>query len=103
MRLDPQFGPAYLQLGSVYSEKQDFPNALITLKKASELDPNSEQAHYRLSQVYRHLGQTENAQREMHAYREAARQHQERMAREQHSKQVFVYAPQAADRPDVPK
>lgn len=103
MRLDPQFGPAYLQLGSVYSEKQDFPNALLTLKKASELDPNSEQAHYRLSQVYRHLGQTENAQREMHAYREAARQHQERMAREQHSKQVFVYAPQAADRPDVPK
>jgi len=90
-RLDPNLAPAYLRLGIVYSEKQDFPKALIALKKAAELDPNSEQAHYRLSQVYRHLGQTENAQREMHAYREAAKQHEKEIAREQHSKQVFVF------------
>ena len=96
-RLDPNFGPAYLQLGIVYSDKQDFLSALLALKKAVELDPESEQAHYRLSQVYRHLGQAENAQHEMESYREASNQHRKELAREQRSRQVFVYALQGKD------
>ena len=98
-RLDPNFSPAYLQLGIVYTAAQDFPKALVALKKAAELDAKSEQAHYRLAQVYRHLGQNANAQREMQAYQQSAREHEEELAREQHSRQVFVYSQKPAEVP----
>ena len=102
-RLDPNFAPGYLQLGIVYGEKQDFPMAMMALKKAAALDPKSEQAHYRLAQIYRHLGQSENAQREMQAYQRSAREREEEMTREQHSKQVFIFAPQVHGEGGDPK
>jgi tetratricopeptide (TPR) repeat protein len=102
-RLDPNFTPGYLQLGIVYGEKQDFPMALVALKKAAALDPKSEQAHYRLAQIYRHLGQSENAQREMQAYQQSAREREEETAREQRLKQVFIFTPRVQSEAADPK
>ena len=43
----------------------------LTLKQAVELDPNLEQAHYNLFQVYRKLGKNEEAQQALQAFQES--------------------------------
>ncbi len=64
VHLDPTLAPAWLQLGMLYSEKQDFATAEKAYQKAISADPALEQAHYRLAAVYRKLGETQKAQQE---------------------------------------
>ncbi|MBN1151020.1 tetratricopeptide repeat protein [candidate division WOR-3 bacterium] len=60
-QLNPDFAPAYNNIGLCFYYKGDFENALYYLKKAVSLDYESIQSHLALALVYEAIGQTEKA------------------------------------------
>ncbi len=72
--LDPKLGAADLQLGILYSQRQDFSRAISAYQKAidvsSESDETLAQAHFRLAQVYVHSGDKDKAKVELELHRQ---------------------------------
>jgi cytochrome c-type biogenesis protein CcmH/NrfG len=91
IHLDPQLGLAYLQLGILYSEQKDFPHAISAWRQAIAATPNLEQAHYRLAQLYRELGETSKAHSELQLYEEISKKEAQDVERQRHDLQQFVY------------
>jgi len=91
VRLDPKLGPAWLQLGILYSERKDLSRAISSYEKAIETSPRLEQAHYRLAQAYRQAGQTGKAQKELQTYEQISRESAKQLVRERHDIQQFLY------------
>lgn len=91
IELDPQLGRAYLQLGILYSEKREFPQAISAFQKAIEATPFPDEAHYRLAQVYRQTGQPEKARGEIEVFNKVSQQKTGAAERERHEIQQFVY------------
>jgi tetratricopeptide (TPR) repeat protein len=54
-------------LGQAYAQQEDYPNALIELKSALQLDPRLPEAHYYTGIVYLHQSQFESAAQEFRA------------------------------------
>jgi Tfp pilus assembly protein PilF len=52
------------ELGKLDESQENWPRARQTLEKVIELDPQFAAAHYQLSRVYAHLGQTAKAEQE---------------------------------------
>jgi tetratricopeptide (TPR) repeat protein len=69
--LNPQYAPAYLELGKVRAALADFPAAIQALKKAVELDGSSADAHYQLGLAYKRNGEQAKAKQEFAAYKAA--------------------------------
>lgn len=55
---------AYVDLGVLASEEKRYNDAVAAFRKAIALDPNEADAHYRLSQAYKALGQAAEAEKE---------------------------------------
>ena len=91
IELDPELGRAYLQLGILYSEKKEFPQAISAFQNAIEVTPLPDEAHYRLAQVYRQTGQAEKARGEIEVFNKVSQQKTEAAERERHGIQQFVY------------
>jgi tetratricopeptide (TPR) repeat protein len=91
VQLDPKLGVAYVQLGILYSEQKNFPQAISALQKAIEVNPQLEKAHYRLAQLYRLEGETAKVQSELQAYEQITREKTEEAGRQRHELQQFVY------------
>jgi Tfp pilus assembly protein PilF len=91
IKLDSKFGDAYLQLGILRSERQDFSGAIDALEKAVELTPAADEAHYRLAQVYRRLGETEKANQEIAMFKKISEQKDAETEKERHEIPKFVY------------
>jgi tetratricopeptide (TPR) repeat protein len=91
LQINPQFGAAYLQLGVLYSAKKNIPDAVAALKKAIETMPLPDEAHYRLAELYRQSGDTENARKEIELYREVSRRRTTDAGRSHNEIQQFVY------------
>jgi tetratricopeptide (TPR) repeat protein len=91
IHLDPTLGPAYLQLGVLYSERNDLSSAIAAYKQAIESAPKLEEAHYRLAQAYRQAGETANAQAELQLYTQISKERAEETERQRHEVQQFVY------------
>jgi tetratricopeptide (TPR) repeat protein len=91
IELDPQLGRAYLQLGILYSEKKEFPQAISAFQKAIEVTPFPDEAHYRLAQVYRQTGEPDKARREIEVFNKVSQQKTDGAERERHGIQQFVY------------
>jgi len=89
--VDPKFGEAYLQLGILYSEQKDFPRAISSLIKAITVSPDLAQAHYNLGLVYAAVGDRAKAEIEMQAYKRLSKQAADKLDRERHEIQQFVY------------
>jgi tetratricopeptide (TPR) repeat protein len=89
--LDPKFSEAFLQLGIVQSERKDFAQAIAAYRKAIELDPRIEQAHYRLAQAYRISGQNDRAKDELRIYEELSKENAAASERERTEVKQFVY------------
>lgn len=70
VRLDPKLAPAYLQLGVIAAREQHSAEAITHYQKALAIDPTLGEAHYRLSEVYRVMGETEKAKSEMRIFQE---------------------------------
>jgi tetratricopeptide (TPR) repeat protein len=91
IELDPHFGNAYLQLGILRSERKDFAGAIDALQKAIAYTPVSDEAHYRLAEVYRRMGDAEKARQQTALYKQISEQKAQAEERERHEIQQFVY------------
>ena len=91
IRLDPSLGDAYLQLGIFCSEREDFPSAIAAFQKAIETTPLPDEAHYRLAQVYRRMGEAEKASKEIEQFKRISEEKNKEAERERHEIPQFVY------------
>jgi tetratricopeptide (TPR) repeat protein len=91
VQLDPKLAPGYLQLGIVYAEEQDLAQAISAYQQAISIDPNLEQAHYRLAQAYRQAGESANAHDEMQLYEKIAKKNADETERERSEMRQFTY------------
>jgi len=63
-KLEPKSPDPLYELGKLDESQENWPRARQTLEKVIELDPQFAAAHYQLSRVYAHLGQTAKAEQE---------------------------------------
>lgn len=90
IRIDPKLGPAYLQLGALYSEQKN-PASIAAYQKAVENEPDVPDAHYRLARAYREAGEKLKAEQELQLYRETSNQAAKEAERERHEVRQFVF------------
>jgi Flp pilus assembly protein TadD len=62
--LDSKFAKAFLELGILLSDQQRYVAAIQQLRRATRLEPDLAQAHYRLAQAYQRTGQQALAAKE---------------------------------------
>jgi len=91
VKLDPQYGDAYLQLGILYANRNDLAKAIAAYQKAIETTPSSAEAHFRLAAAYRLTGDAAMARHEIKLYDQISKQKTEQSERERHQIQQFVY------------
>jgi len=91
IRLDAKFGAAYLQLGILDSERRDFLAAIANYRLAIQADSKLEEAHYRLAQAYRQIGEADKAKAEVQIYDQLAKESADKTERERHEIRQFVY------------
>jgi len=90
-RLDPNFAPAELQLGILKSQQNDALAAIAHLSRTTQIDPQNQEAHFRLSQLYRKQGQNDKAKQELQTYQELSKKSAEQIDRERREIPQFVY------------
>lgn len=91
IELEPSLAPAYVQLGMIFAEEKKLPAAISAYQRATAIDPDFEDAHYRMAQAYRQLGEASKAQSEVQAYERVKQNNAEKIAREGQKNQQFVY------------
>jgi tetratricopeptide (TPR) repeat protein len=91
IQIDPRLGSAYVELGILYSQRKDYPEAILAFQKAIEITPLPAEAHYRLGQVYGHVGEAEKASKEIALFKQISEQQKNEAERERHKIQQFVY------------
>jgi len=91
IRLDPKFAAAYLQLGILHFEQRDGPQAISDYQQAIQANPQMEEAHYRLLQAYRQVGDSAKAEAELQIYDRIAKESAQKAERERHEIRQFVY------------
>jgi tetratricopeptide (TPR) repeat protein len=101
IQVDPTYAPAELQLGVLHSDHGDYSQAIVHFQNALKINPELEEAHYRLAQAYRQTGDSEKAKEELRIYSQLAKDSAQKQERERHEIKQFVYtlrdptAPQA--------
>ena len=90
VRLDPNLGAAYLQIGILYSDQNEDAKAIAAYRKAIEVSPGLDEPHYRLGQAYERTGQKEKARQELEAYQQLSRESAEEIERQRREIQQFV-------------
>src|SRR4051812_3539043 len=101
LQLDPKHVAARLQLGIVHSDQGAYSEAISDYRKALEADPQLEEAHYRLAQAYRQIGDSEKAKEELRLYGELTKQSEQKLERERHEIKQFVYTLRDPSSPQV--
>ena len=91
IRLDAKFAAAYLQLGILHSEQRDYARAISDYQQAIQANPQMEEAHYRLLQAYRQVGDSAKAEAELQIYDRIAKESAQKAERERHEIRQFVY------------
>lgn len=91
IKLDPDLGNAYLQLGILRSQRNDDAGASLAFQKAIETTPLPDEAHYRLAAIYRRKGEKEKAAKETEMFKQCLEQKRQDAERERHEIQQFVY------------
>ena len=89
--LDSNLGVGYLQLGVLYSERGDFPRAVLSYQEAIKVNPELEEAHYRLAQAYKRTGEKAKAEQELQLYNQISKKKDEAIERERRESRQFVY------------
>jgi tetratricopeptide (TPR) repeat protein len=91
IRIEPNFAAAFLQRGTLHSERRDLSKAVSDFQRALAIDPSDEQAHYRLAQAYRETGQADKAKAELQLYNQASKQSAQKADDERRQIRQFVY------------
>lgn len=90
IRLDAGMGPAYLQLGILYSSQGDEARAIAAFQKAIAVSPGMDEPHYRLGQAYERIGEKDKARQELETYQKMSAKLQQDIERERREIQQFV-------------
>jgi tetratricopeptide (TPR) repeat protein len=98
--VDPKFAAAYVQLGILYSEQKEYRRAISGFQQAIQVDSQLEEAHYRLAQAYRQIGNFAKADAELKVYDRIAQVSAQKTDRERHEIRQFVYT--LRDQPPSP-
>jgi len=93
----PKDAEPHCQLGKAYRWLEHWPEALNESKTCVRMDPNSADAHYRLAQIYQHMGQKEQSQSEMKLYENASMKMADENAHRQATIKTFIYTLQNPD------
>ena len=101
IQINPQHAAAALQLGIVHSEKGAYSEAISDYRKALDTDSQMEEAHYRLAQAYRQIGESEKAKEELRLYSQLAKESAQKQDRERHEIKQFVYTLRDQSAPQV--
>lgn len=102
-RLDPKLAGASLQLGVVYEQRQEFSKAISAYQSASVADPQLKEAHYRLAQAYRRIGEKAKAAQELAIYTRLSQQAAVQNEREARDIPQFVYTLRDSKAPALPQ
>jgi len=89
--LNAKFGDAYLELGVVASQQGDLSSAIVYLQQAVTNTPFPDDAHYRLAQVYRRMGDSRKAREETELYKQISEKKNQQIENEHHELQQFIY------------
>jgi tetratricopeptide (TPR) repeat protein len=71
--LDRRFAKGFLELGILLSDERRYKEAIQELQRATRLEPDLAQAHYRLAQAYQRTGQKELADKELEIFERLTR------------------------------
>ncbi len=91
LAIDARMGQAYLKLGILFEEKGEFADAVAPLQQAVEYTTLPDEAHLRMAQVYRRLGEGEKAQKESAIYEQLAEKKRETQERERRELGQLVF------------
>jgi tetratricopeptide (TPR) repeat protein len=101
IQINPRHAAASLQLGIVHSDQSAYTEAISDYRKALDADPQMEEAHYRLAQAYRQIGESEMAKEELRLYSQLAKESAQKQERERHEIKQFVYTLRDQSAPEV--
>ena len=65
--------------------------AISEYQRAIQIDPQLEEAHFRLGQAYRQIGEVEKSKEELRIHQQLAQQSAQQVERERHEIRQFVY------------
>jgi tetratricopeptide (TPR) repeat protein len=107
IHLDPKFGAAYLQLGVLHYEQKDYSRAISDYQQAIQANPHRtdlqiEEAHFRLAQAYRQIGEAAKAEAEIQARNQIDKELAKEAERERHEIRQFVYTLRDQPPPQTP-
>jgi tetratricopeptide (TPR) repeat protein len=106
VHLDSKLGAAYLQLGILYSQREDFSRAISAYQKAIEVSPEVdetlEETHYRLAQAYRRTGDKARAHEQLQLHDQLSKKTKEDSERERRQIQEFVISLRGKDSASQP-
>jgi tetratricopeptide (TPR) repeat protein len=91
IQIDPRYAAAELQLGVLHSDQGKYPLAIAHFQRALAIDPQLEEAHFRLAQAYRQNGEADKAKEELRLYSQLAKESAQKQERERHQIKQFVY------------
>lgn len=80
------------QLGKAYRWLERWKDALRESEICARMDPSSADAHYRLAQIYQHLGQQRPAEEQMKLYETASSRVADENARRDETIKTFLYS-----------
>jgi tetratricopeptide (TPR) repeat protein len=101
LQISPQHAAAALQLGIVHADQGAYKEAISDYSKALDADPGMEEAHYRLAQAYRQIGNAEKAREELRLYGQLAKESEQKQDRERHQIKQFVYILRDQSAPNI--
>jgi tetratricopeptide (TPR) repeat protein len=101
VRLDPNLGPAYLQLGILYSQRTDLAEAISAYQQAVEYSPKDDEtlakAHYRLAQLYQRTDDKKASKQELELYESLNKKIKQQSVQERQDIQQFVISSRPKD------
>jgi tetratricopeptide (TPR) repeat protein len=89
--LDPQYAAPHLQLGILHADAGNDSAAISDYERCIRLDPQMEEAHYRLAGAYRQLGQADKSKEQLQLYRQLSQASAQQADRARHEIRQFVY------------
>jgi len=101
LQINPRHAAALLQLGIVHAEQGAYKEAISDYRRALDADPGMEEAHYRLAQAYRQIGNTDEAKEELRLYSQSAKESEQKQDRERHQIKQFVYTLRDQSAPNI--
>ncbi|HUK49376.1 MAG TPA: tetratricopeptide repeat protein, partial [Terriglobales bacterium] len=101
--INPGFAEAHVQLGIVYSTRNQNGKAITEYEKAKVANPNLAEARFRLGQAYKKAGEPDKARQEFQAYEQIQKSEAASVEQQRREIQQFVVVfkdqPQISPRP----